>query len=51
MLLSGAEEKRKMHPQTYKSLMEGQKDAMIVETIALGRLFLESENYAMVVKP
>nr|XP_022341378.1 growth hormone-regulated TBC protein 1-A-like isoform X1 [Crassostrea virginica] len=35
MLLSGAEEKRKMQPQTYKSLIEGQKDAMIVETIAL----------------
>ena len=39
-----------MHPQTYKSLMEGQKDAMIVETIALGMSFLESEKDAMVVE-
>ena len=50
MLLSGAEDKRRMHPQTYKSLIEGQKDAMIVETIALGRLFLESEKDALVVE-
>lgn len=35
MLLSGAEEKRKANPRTYRLLLDSQKDERVVETIAL----------------
>lgn len=35
MLLSGAEEKRKANPRTYRLLLDNQKDERVVETIAL----------------
>ncbi|XP_062575181.1 growth hormone-regulated TBC protein 1-A-like [Saccostrea cucullata] len=35
MFLSGAEEKKRMNPKTYKLLLLGEKDTTVVETIAL----------------